>query len=124
MSPPDGRAHGSEQWARHFRAKPSRAHSNRNAPGNQPQLASWKPPRQRERETQSISLLWKRVGHSLALAHSLRRLAFRHFADDFAGARCIIRQDIKLRASSLLIHSAVDPILVTSGNQELPGPSR
>src|SRR6266446_10627260 len=54
-------------------------------------------------ETQSISLLWKRVGHSLALAHSLRRLTFHHFSNNFAGARSVIRQDIKFGASSLLI---------------------
>src|ERR1700756_851115 len=55
------------------------------------------------------------------LVHSLRLLAFHHFSNNFTGARGVVGQHVKFRASSLLIHAAADPILVKSGNQEIAG---
>src|SRR5579859_8168671 len=119
MSLPDEPARGSEQWAHLFRGIPSRAHSIQNAPGNQPQLASWKPPRQKEGRSQSILRHCKWVARSFAEAHSLRRLAFHHFPHNFPRAWGVVGQDVKLRPSSLLVHAAIDSIFVKSSNQEI-----
>jgi len=69
-------------------------------PGIQPQLASWKPPRAEEWEALIYIVPREKCRPSRHLTRSFGRLTFHHFADDFAGARSVIRQDIKLRAGS------------------------